>query len=43
MNSRSNPSQGLEPGGHAGLPVLVVFLALPRYFQPGIGTTGLKG
>ena len=26
-----------------GLPVLVVFLALQRYFQPGIATTGLKG
>jgi len=25
------------------LPVLVVFLALQRYFQPGIATTGLKG
>jgi len=24
-------------------PVLVVFLALQRYFQPGIATTGLKG
>jgi len=25
------------------LPVLVVFLTLQRYFQPGIATTGLKG
>jgi multiple sugar transport system permease protein len=25
------------------LPVLVVFLALQRYFQPGIATTGIKG
>ena len=25
------------------LPVLLVFLALQRYFQPGIATTGLKG
>jgi len=25
------------------LPVLVLFLTLQRYFQPGIATTGLKG
>jgi multiple sugar transport system permease protein len=25
------------------LPVLIVFLALQRYFQPGIATTGIKG
>jgi multiple sugar transport system permease protein len=25
------------------VPVLMVFLLLQRYFQPGIATTGLKG